>query len=217
MIRKLACAAGLLLAGAAHAAPARSAIPPLTDAQLNAALELGQEIERRIDGDLNGDGDIDTAYIVASPDERTLHVSLVYRSEVEFGREDAGSVRLAPDRLGPADLVIDKGVLVVRDLTGGTTALSATYRYRFDKAIAKMRLIGVDAKLYSRTFAHDGAEMSWNLLTGDLIASRLKLTGRGEDAAYDTVGTKRMRRPISVVAMDDTPDPETELAAVQPE
>ena len=93
-------------------------------------LELGEEIETRADGDLNGDGDTDTVYVVASPDARMLRVMLSYRSEVDIGHEPGGELKLEPLPIGPAELTIAKGVLTIRDLNGGTTALSATYRYR---------------------------------------------------------------------------------------
>ena len=86
-------------------------------------------------------------------------------------------------------------------------------RFRADKAKAppRMRLIGLDATLYSRTWAHDGSEMSWNLLTGDIVASQLKLVGKGEDASYDKQFTRKSKRPVTTVYMEDTPDPEEEL------
>ena len=76
MMRSLGLAAVLLLPGAAHAAPNRPPIPALTDQYLLDQLELGEEIEARADGDLNGDGDIDTVFGVSSPDERHLYVVL---------------------------------------------------------------------------------------------------------------------------------------------
>lgn len=213
MMRSLAIAAALLLCGTAHAAPARTPMPPITDALLLDGLELGEEIEGRVDGDLNGDGDADTVFVVASPDARTLYVVLSYHGEVDMGHEPAGNFRLGPDPLGPATLSIDKGVLVVEDLTGGTTALSATYRYRADKSRPKMRLIGLDTTVYSRTYAHDGNAMSWNLVTGDVETKVLKLTGEGEDAAYEDAFVKRFKRPGKPVFMEDTPDPEGQLVA----
>ena len=213
MTRSLALIAALLLGGTANAAPAPEPRPPVADETLRDGLELGEEIEARVDGDLNGDGDPDTAFVVASPDARTLYVVLSYRTEVDFGHDPAGSAKLATDPLGSADLSISKGVLVVKDLTGGTTALASTYRFRADKAKAppRMRLIGLDATLYSRTWAHDGSEMSWNLLTGDIVASTLKLVGKGEDASYDKQFTRKSKRPVTTVYMEDTPDPEEEL------
>ena len=74
-----------------------------------------------------------------------------------------------------------------------------------------MRLIGLDATLYSRTYAHDGAEMSWNLLTGDVIATKMKLVGSGENANYDKSAVKRFKRPVKVAYMEDTPSAEETL------
>ena len=187
-------------------------MPPITDAMLNDGLELGEEIETRADGDLNGDGDTDTVYVVSSPDARTLHVLISYRSEVDLGHSPAGELKLEPDRLGAADLTIAKGVLTIRDLTGGTTALSATYRYRATdtKEGARMRLIGLDATVYSRTFAHDGNEMSWNVATGDTITSLLKVAAAG-DGGYDKLYTRKFRQPARVIYMEDTPGAEEEL------
>lgn len=208
----LAFPAAAMLAVGAQA----GSVPRYGDAEIAADLKPGEEVEARIDGDFNGDGETDTAWITAGPDRRTVHVVFAVRSEVDLGHVPAGSFALPPDRLGPAELSVTKDVLAIKDLTGGTTALGATYRFRGDRTTARMRLIGLDAAAYSRTFAHDGAKMSWNLLTGDLITSRLELTGSGDDAGYREAGTKRMRRPISVVDMEATPDAETELAAMMP-
>lgn len=214
-MRKLTFWAALLLSGAAHA-QGRPAMPPVTDQFLLDQLELGEEIEVRADGDLNGDGDTDTVFVVASPDERHLYVVLSYRGEVDIGHEPAGDFELEPYPLGAAELSISKGVLTIKDLTGGTTALSATYRFRavMTKERPRMRLIGLDAKIYSRTNAHDGDEMSWNVATGDTITSLLKLTGTGEDRGYDTLYTRKFKRPVRTIYMEDTPGAEEELIGV---
>jgi hypothetical protein len=203
--------AAILLGGMAHAAD-RPAMPPITDAMLNDWLELGEEIETRADGDLNGDGDTDTVYVVASPDARTLRVMLTYRSEVDIGHEPGGELKLEPLPIGPAELKIAKGVLTARDLNGGTTALSATYRYRAVRTAERprMRLIGLDATVYSRTFAHDGNEMSWNVATGDTITTLLKVATTG-DRGYDKLHTRKFRQPVRTIYMEDTPDAEEEL------
>ncbi len=207
--------AAFLLASTAHAEQVREPMQPVSDEILNDWLEMGEEIEARIDGDLNGDGDSDIVYVVASPDARTLHVLLSYRDEVDFGHTPAGELKLETDPLGAAGLTIVKGVLTIRDLTGGTTARSATYRYRTaaTKDGLRMRLIGLDVALYSRTFAHDGNEMSWNVLTGDTIASLLKVaTGNGP--GYDKLYTRKFRRPVRIIYMEDTPGAEEELVSV---
>ena len=201
----------LLLASGQAQAIQRPQIPLMPDAELRADLKDGEEIESRVDGDMNGDGDPDTAWIVRGEDSRSLHVRFAARGEYDLSYEPAGSVELDAYPLGPADMAVSKGVLVVKDLTGGTTAVSATYRFRGDKAKAKMRLIGLDATLYSRTYAHDGAEMSWNLLTGDVIATKMKLVGSGENATYDKSAVKRFKRPVKVTDMEDAPSAEETL------
>ena len=210
-MRSLGLIAVFSLGGVAHAAPDRLAMPPITDTMLNDWLEAGEEIETRVDGDLNADGDQDTAYVVASPDARTLRVMLSYRSEVDIGHSPAGELKLESDRLGPAGLTIDKGILTIRDLTGGTTALAATYRYRpaATKDGPRMRLIGLDATVYSRTFAHDGNEMSWNVATGDTITNQLKVASG--DRGYDKLHTRKFRQPVRTIYMEDTPGAEEEL------
>lgn len=213
-MRSLGLIAAISLGGMAHAAD-RPVMPPITDAMLDDWLELGEEIETRADGDLNGDGDTDTVYVVASPDARMLRVMLSYRSEVDIGHEPGGELKLEPLPIGPADLKIAKGVLTIRDLNGGTTALSATYRYRAVRTAERprMRLIGLDATVYSRTFAHDGNEMSWNVATGDTITTQLKVATAG-DRGYDKLHTRKFRQPVRTIYMEDTPDAEEELVSV---
>lgn len=215
MMRSFGLVAGLLLSATAHAAQGRPPLPPVTDQFLLDQLELGEEIETRADGDLNGDGDLDTVFVVASPDERHLYVVLSYRGEVDTGHEPGGDFKLEPDPLGPAELSINKGVLTIKDLTGGTTALSATYRYRAVKTTERqrMRLIGLDATVYSRTYAHDGNEMSWNVATGDTITSLLKVAASG-DRGYEKLYTRKFRRPVRTIYMEDTPGAEDELIGV---
>ena len=97
-------AAAMLLAGTAHAAepsPLTMPIPPITDEQLNAGLEMGQEIEARVDGDLNGDGDPDTVYVVASPDERIVNVVLSVRTSSRPARRWAAPSSSSPTGSAP--------------------------------------------------------------------------------------------------------------------
>lgn len=181
---------------------------PVSDADLNDSLDLGQEIEARADGDLNGDSAIDTAYLVRSEDARTLHVLLGPPRETAPRYRPVGTLILDVASLGPADLSIAKGLLKIEDLTGGTTAISAIYRFRLDPRVQRLRLIGLDATLYSRTFAHDGYEMSWNLLTGAAITSLLRVGKPGSDTGYDKLFTTRSTRVHKPLYMEDVPDPE---------
>ncbi len=204
----------LMIAGPAVAAPPTARGARISDAILNETIELGEEIESRGDGDLNGDGRIDTAYAVGSVDARAVHVLLSAHGGPTPYRP-AGVLRLDTAALGAAKLSIAKGVLKVEDLSGGTTAIAATYRFRAEPGGAKMRLIGLDATLYSRTFAHDGFEMSWNLLTGDIVTRELRLSAGGGDPRYDRLFEQRFKRPSKPVHMEDTPDPEMVMVDIR--
>ena len=211
MERSLAFLAILVAPGAAHAASPPPAAPAMSDAETGRLMAPGEEIEARVDGDLNGDGDIDTVLVLVKGDNRTVRAFFTARNATRINHVPVGTFKLLPGALGPAELSVDKGVLIIRDLTGGTSATSATYRFRGETTAPKLRLIGLDASAYSRTYSHDGAEMSWNLLTGDIVTAQLKAAPDDSDRGYDKVGAKRARRPASAVYMENTPDPEDEL------
>lgn len=185
-----------------------SAAPALAIEPVIAAHEI---IEARVDGDLNGDGEADLAYVVGTEEWRELRVVLSYKSDVEFGEEPPEALDLEPTMLGPGSLAIDGNVLEFEDLTGGTTAIASTRRFRYDALRKRMRLIGLDATLYSRTFAHDGFEASWNLLNGDAITRELKLNEGGGDHAYNPSRERRFKHRIRPQWLAQSPDPETML------
>lgn len=214
MERSLVLLAVTLAPGAAYAASTPPTPSAISDAEMRRLLAPGEEVETRVDGDLNGDGAIDTALVVAKDDDRTLRVFFAAHGGAHAKPVLAGQANLPVAPLGAADMSVRNGVLVIKDLTGGTTATSTTYRFRGETAEPKLRLIGLDATFYSRNFAHDGAEMSWNLLTGDIITSQLKVSPDDSDRGYDKVGAKRARRPASTIYMEDTPDPEEELSLI---
>lgn len=188
-------ALGVALTTASSLAAQTPDVPVADDAQLSAQLNRGESLETRVDGDLNGDGQIDIAFVGRSDESRTLYVLLAYRSEFDLGHEPLPSGALDPFPLGAAELAISRGVLVVKDLTGGTTAEQATYRLRFDRAKKSMRLIGLDRTLYSRTYAHDGVETSWNLLTGAHTRRALMLLPSGGGYSKGPVVTSRKPSP----------------------
>lgn len=205
----------MILTAALTATAAQAAPPRLTDKILNEGIAMGEEITGRADGDLNGDGAVDTAYAVASEDERHVTVLAMQKPGAKTPYAPVGTLKLEPYSLGPVALSITKGVLKVEDLTGGTTATSTVYRYRYDAATGRMRLIGLDATVYSRTYAHDGFETSWNLLTGDAVTRELRLNKRGGDAAYDKAAERRFKRPSKPLYMETTPDPEEVMTSLR--
>ncbi len=193
-----------MLAAATPAAAQRIAVPVMSDDEVRGMLDTGNELEARLDGDLNGDGEIDTIFVERGDDVRRVHVLVAYRSEVDLGHQPAGMLTLDPYPVpgSGASLSIKKGVLVVEDLSGGTSATAATYRYRYDPARETMRLIGLDAKYYSRTNSHGWSSVSWNLLNGDFVRESAELRGSGEDADYGPVTTRRSKRPAKATAME---------------
>lgn len=174
--------AALLFAQAAQAEPV---------AGLAKFLPIGSEVEARVDADFTGDGFVDAAAVAVKDDVRVL---VVVASSAR-GLVKLGQTEMDPGPLGTAQLTVARGVLIVEDLTGGTTALSSTYRWRYDPAVRKMRLIGDDVSLYSRTWAHDGKDISTNRLTGVQIVTLQKLKGRGGNASY--VPSKPIRKAVS--------------------
>jgi hypothetical protein len=192
-----------LLALALIAAPA--------DAQKGPQILLndGESIETELRVDLNGDGNPDLAYVAAAEDKRELRVVLSYVDEFSSGEWLMQVLSLDPYPLADAVLSAKTNrrgaVLTVAELTGGTTAVASTHRFRWDDRLGAMRLIGLDATLYSRTFAHDGQEASWNLLTGDLITRTLKLNSGQGDQAYNSVGETKTKKPSPPVTLQESP------------
>lgn len=220
-------AIGLLaMLGLAIAGPAPAKDPPGTgqpefwipsDKDLLVDLPDGAHLETRRNGDINGDGIPDVAFVGGNEDARWLVVKIGYKDELDWGFEPASiNKKLDPFPLGAASLSVKKDVLVVGDLTGGTTATMATYRYRWDPKLKRMRLIGLDATTYSRTNSHDMVETSWNLLTGAHQVVRgvvNQAAKRDDDPAYLYSKPQRTSRKSVPVYMEDTPNPDGLVAA----
>jgi hypothetical protein len=185
------------------AAPATAQVGP------QPMFGASEQLEVELHADFNGDGHADVAYIVRGEDRRDLRVATTIVNAVEIGETPPQVLVLDPYPLGDATLSVKdsaKGkVLVLEDLTGGTTAVASTHRFRWDARLQAMRLIGLDATLYSRTFAHSGREASWNLLTGDLVTQELKLNRGPGDTAYDRVGKRRSKKPSPPLRLEVAP------------
>ena len=171
-------------------------------------LPADMQLETRLDADLNGDRLTDVAFIARNDDRRVLGVLLAFSEAMDMGHTPSGRAELGIDPLGPAGLTAPRGVLVVEDLTGGTTAISSTYRYRYEAKSKRMRLIGDDVKLYSRTNAHGWQEISTNRLTGLQIRRSADLDDAGE---YVEQPETRGKVPTAPLYMEDAPAPETTL------
>lgn len=202
-------AAAIAMFGSAHVAVCadRPQHPPLTAEQLVSHLPDGAGIETRLDADFTGDGRPDLAVVAANDDVRVLKIMVAYVGEFDMGFDPVGEMKMGSSPLGTASLSVKKGVLLVEDLDGGTTAIQSLYRFRFDPKQKKMRLIGDDVTLYSRTNAHGSTSISTNRLTGAQVVKR-SVVG---EAGYTDQPEQRKKVGTAPVWMDDAPLPEDTL------
>lgn len=196
----------LLLAAAA----ATPTLPPISDETLQSLY--GGEVETRLDADFNGDGHVDSAAVMRDEEHesRSLHVAIGYVDAGGMGHDPIDGMSLEPYALAPASLSMRRNVLIVEELTGGTTAISSTYRFRYDPEEHRMRLIGDDVTHYSRTNNHGSLEISTNRLTGQRIRQEMKLDddpAPGDDAAYLPMPEVRETVPTDPVYMAESPTP----------
>ena len=172
------------------------------------ALASGTELEVRADGDLNGDGVDDIAYVAGNGATRALSVLLSDREDggVEYAVE---TLELETGRVNPGSLAIAGGQLTFEDLTGDNTVVASTRRFRHDGLRKRMRLIGLDATEYSRINAENGFEMTWNLVTGDAVTHELRLVeGAGEDP-YEQGPARRLEYRVRPQFLSESADPGT--------
>ncbi len=179
----------------------------MTAEQLASYIPDGARIETRLDADFTGDGLRDLAVVAANDDVRVLKVMVGYADDTSMGFDPVGEMRMGGSPLGAASLSVKKGVLIVEDLDGGTTAIQSLYRLRFDPKQTKMRLIGDDVTLYSRTNAHDSTSISTNRLNGTQIVTRRVVDGDG----YTDQPEPRKKIGTAPIWMDDAPLPEETL------
>jgi hypothetical protein len=166
--------------------------------------------EALVTADFDADGETDLAMVARTEERRVLIVLLGRRTG---GYRRIGLGELDPYPLGEAELKAPRGVLVITDLTGGTSAIQSTYRYRYDKATDRMRLIGDDASHYSRTWQHGTTTVSTNRLTGKRITTVNDLVGEpGENAELGPDQATTTTVPTEPhLYLEDAPRPESTL------
>jgi hypothetical protein len=192
-----------LLAAAAFA-PALLAKPDLpfrADAPPRFVPE-GWRLETQLEADYDGDGLVDIAMVIRNDDERWLLVAVGEGKGLR--RVCLGEMDAYP--LGDASLEAKKGVLVVNDLTGGTTAIASTYRYRYEAASGRMQLIGDDVELYSRTNAHGGIKVSTNRLNGVRLTQTSTIDEIGGERRFSR--ERKSSVPVTKIYLEDAPVPE---------
>jgi len=190
----------LLAASAGHLLAERAAAP-------GDFTPPGWTVESEHHPDLDNDGAPDLVLILAAPDNESRR--LLAARAGGGGYRNIGEAELPGYPLGEAEVTFtDRAVLVIKDLTGGTTAVEATLRYRYEPP-GRMRFIGQDITLYSRTNQHDATHLSFNWLTGDRVEQTDRLTRNGD---YKPLPAKRTRGAPKVYHMEDTADPNAFLS-----
>lgn len=151
--------------------------------------------------DWNGDGIADRAAIISGADAGLI-------LEVITSGASAAKQRLVLDDDGSLmmpSVEVDGNALILRQLTGGTTAVSSTHRFVWNAALGAMRLTRLDATFYSRTYAHDGREATWDLIEGTLATQSLTLRRDGGDRAYDITDQQVATKPSPPLRLEDAP------------
>lgn len=175
----------------------------------------GWKIEENVSGDLNGDGIADHALkliedIKSTPDEpadRNRALVLV------FANNDGKLTRAAvSDKLlqctscggafygvmdAPANVKIEKGVLIVDQDRGSREVTETTYRFRYDEQPSMFILIGFDYTSRDRANGEVSSE-STNYLTG----KRITTTGKGKKTTTKTTTVQKMRYSLEEVDAD---------------
>ena len=197
-----------LVAAMSPAAAQQLRHPPKMEGEVLATyMPDGGTLEVRLDEDVTGDGVRDLVFVARNDEVRVLKVMAGYVGEVDVGHDPIGEMRMGDAPLGSASLSVKKGVLIVEDLDGGTSAIQSLYRFRYDRKEHRMRLIGDDVSLYSRTNAHDSTSISTNRLTGVQVVTRSVV---GEDGYTDQPPQKK-KVGTAPIWMEDAPLPEKTL------
>lgn len=197
----------MLLIAADGFAAERMQPAKMSEEDLSTYLPENGKIEVRLDQDINGDGLRDLAFVAANDEARVLKVMLAFSNEFELGFDPVGEMAMDISPLGTAGLSVKKNVLIVEDLTGGTTAVQSLYRFRYDPGEGEMRLIGDDVSLYSRTNMHGMTSISTNRLTGARVTTKSELKGE----VYEDLPPVRSKVSTKPIYMGDAPLPEDTL------
>jgi hypothetical protein len=98
----------------------------------------------------------------------------------------------------PADVSVEKGVIVISQESGSRRVSNSTYRFRYDQQPAMFILIGFDYAVRDRADGSVATE-STNYLTGRRISEK----GKGRRTAKKTTAVTKMRYSISEVEAAD--------------
>lgn len=170
-------------------------------------------IEEQVAGDLNGDGLPDLALKLIqvarevnedTPIERQRALVILFKGkDGKLHRAAVADKLLQCTSCGgafygvspaPANVKIDKGVLIVNQDHGSRNVVEQTFRFRYEPAIEKFALIGLDVTDRDRATGEVVAE-STNFLTGRKIIKRSQHNKRlKRDVTKTTSGTVAKKR-----------------------
>ncbi len=187
---------------------------PATAANLKGFVPAGWKLEERIDGDLNDDGIADHALklIEDKPamakdetmNERGRALVIVFEDKDGKFRNAAVADKLLQCAScggafygvgeAPANIKIQKGVIVVEQDHGSRWVTDVTFRFRFDEQPNMFILIGFDYSSNDRA-AGGGASESTNYLTGKRVTKKSK----GKKDTTTTSQVTKMRYSIQEV------------------
>lgn len=184
-------------------------------------VPAGWALEEQVAGDLNSDGVPDLALkLIQEKPAGAKEDEVVERRRalVVLFRGQDGALRRAgvADKVlqctscggafygvveAPAEVKIERGVIVVSQEFGSREVTEHTYRFRYDAALARFVLIGFDSTSRDRLTASVTQE-STNFLTGKKITtvSTPPKTARGRDTVRtSTQAVARKRTPMEEV------------------
>jgi hypothetical protein len=175
----------------------------------------GWKLEEQITGDLNGDG-VDDHVLKLIESKPSTEDNPVDRNRalVVLLADGEGKLRntAVADRLlqctscggafygvsdAPANVKIEKGVIIVEQDHGSRWVTETTYRFRYDEQPGKFILIGFDYTSRDRANGEVSSE-STNYLTG----KRITTTGKGKKTTTKTSVVEKMRYSIEEVDAD---------------
>jgi hypothetical protein len=190
----------------------KSLIPATAD-NVNQFVPAGWKIEEQLSGDLNGDGAPDYALKLIEDKpakDKDDNTTQRYRAVVIVLKNADGKLTRAgvADKLlqctqcggafygvveAPANVKIEKGVIVVDQDHGSRDLANTTYRFRYDPETQRFVLIGFDYADADRATGTVNSE-STNYLTG----ARIVMKGKGKRDA-----TTRSQIPKKKVFLED--------------
>ena len=185
----------------------KAAIPP-AGSHVKDFVPAGWKIEEQLSGDLNGDGSPD--YVLKliedkpakNPDDvandRARALVVLLQNGDKLSRAAVADKLLQCTGCGgafygvveaPANVKIEKAVIVVDQDHGSRELTNMTFRFRYDASTGQFILIGFDYAVADRATANTMSE-STNYLTGARITTRGK--GKRDKQTRSTIAVKKV-------------------------